>query len=270
MSPRHAAVTAGLHLETALAEAASAAASGRAGEGTALVAGMDEVGRGAMAGPVVVGAVAVPVPAADQPPPVRDSKALTDRRRRLLVPQIRDWAAAVGLGEASPAEIDEHGLSTALALAGRRAWAALCRAVEDEPVALILDGRDDWLSRGAGSPAVQAVGGPVPPRPQMVVKAEDQAATVAGASIVAKVYRDDLMIALHEEFPAYGWAGNKGYGSAGHREALERYGAVDHHRRSWALPVRRVEEPTLFGEERLWAPPQDTDPPREGGHTHGR
>lgn len=249
MSPRRPAVTAGLHLESALAEA-----HGAADGAPLLVAGIDEVGRGAMAGPAVVGAVAVWVPTAEEPPPVRDSKAVTDRRRRLLVPEVIEWAAAVGIGEASPAEIDEHGLSTALALAGRRAWSVLCRNAGAEPVALILDGRDDWLTRGAGREVVEDVPGPVPPVPQMVVKAEDQAATVAGASITAKVYRDDLMIALHEEFPAYGWAGNKGYGSAGHRAAIEQDGAVVHHRRSWALPVRRVEEPPLFA----WG--EDTGP----------
>ena len=255
MSPRRPVITAGLHLESALAQTRGATA-----QTPLLVAGMDEVGRGAMAGPAVVGAVAVWVPTDEAPPPVRDSKALTDRRRRILVPEVVDWAAAVGIGEASPAEIDEHGLSTALALAGRRAWSVLYRNAGAEPVALILDGRDDWLTRGTGREVVDEVPGPVPPIPQMVVKAEDQAATVAGASITAKVYRDDLMIALHEEFPAYGWAGNKGYGSAEHRAAIEQDGAVVHHRRSWALPVRRVEEPALFA----WGEDTGPDDGREG------
>lgn len=255
MSPRNPAVTAGLHLESALAEAC-----GGTEDSPMLVAGMDEVGRGAMAGPAVVGAVAVWVPTEEEPPALRDSKALTDRRRRLLVPEVIDWAAAVGIGEASPAEIDEHGLSTALALAGRRAWSVLCGNAGAEPAALILDGRDDWLTRGAGRAVVEDVPGPVPPVPQMVVKAEDQAATVAGASITAKVYRDDLMIALHEEFPVYGWAANKGYGSAGHRAAIAQDGAVVHHRRSWVLPVRRAAEPPLFA----WGEEAGTEGGREG------
>lgn len=148
-------VRAGLDVEAGLAAPVLAAR----GVDRVLVAGMDEVGRGALAGPVVVGVCAVWLPAAGQIPAVRDSKALTDRRRRALVPQIEDWAAGVALGEASPAEIDAHGVSAALGLAGRRAWAALCAAVGQEPVALVLDGRDDWLSRSdpdAGPAPAQA------------------------------------------------------------------------------------------------------------------
>ena len=241
-SPRTA-VRAGLHLEVALAAEVAGDGSTSAPAGPWLVAGMDEVGRGALAGPVVVGACAAWAPASGTIPAVRDSKALTDRRRRALVPEITAWAAGVSLGEASPAEIDALGLSAALSLAGHRAWAGLCSALDAEPVALILDGRDDWLTRGAPVDAPA----PVPPVPRMVVRAEDQSATVAAASIAAKVGRDDTMMMLHAEHPAYGWSGNKGYGAAAHRAALQRLGATTHHRRSWNLGLPDGDPaPTLF------------------------
>lgn len=231
MSPRPPAVCAGLDVEASLAEAAIGPGA------SALVAGMDEVGRGALAGPVTVGVCAARVPALGVVPAVRDSKALTDRRRRALVPEIDAWAAGVALGEASPAEIDRLGITRALALAGCRAWAGLVAALGEEPVALILDGSDDWLRHARGGGMDDVVTGPVPPAPHMMVKAEDRCATVAAASIAAKVGRDDAMIALSAAHPAYGWAGNKGYGAAAHRSALVELGVTEHHRRSWNLGV---------------------------------
>lgn len=238
-------VRAGLDVEAGLAAPVLAAR----GADRVLVAGMDEVGRGALAGPVVVGVCAAWLPAAGQIPPVRDSKALTDRRRRALIPQIEDWAAGVALGEAGPAEIDALGISAALGLAGRRAWAALCAAVRQEPVALVLDGRDDWLSRSDPDAGPAPAPRPLPPVPTMLVRAEDRCATVAAASIAAKVARDDVMIALDAAHPGYGWAGNKGYGSAAHRAALAERGASEQHRRSWnlGLPGAPAQAPpTLF------------------------
>ncbi|MFJ3311969.1 ribonuclease HII [Micrococcus endophyticus] len=239
------AVRAGLDVEAGLAAPFLAAD----GTDRVLVAGMDEVGRGALAGPVVVGVCAAWLPAEGEIPAVRDSKALTDRRRRALVPEIRAWAAAVALGEANPAEIDALGISAALGLAGRRAWAAVCAAAGQEPVALVLDGRDDWLTRSDPDAGPAPAPRPVPPVPTMLVKAEDRCATVAAASIAAKVARDDTMIALHADHPAYGWAGNKGYGAAAHRAAILDHGAGEHHRRSWSLglPAAPADEPpTLF------------------------
>lgn len=239
------AVRAGLHLEAELAAGLPDAGGREPADGPVLVAGMDEVGRGALAGPVVVGACAAWIPDAGGVPAVRDSKALSDARRRALVPEISAWAAAVCLGEASPAEIDRMGITAALGLAGRRAWAELCTALGQEPVGLILDGRDDWLTRAVAD-GEAALPVPAPPVPRMVVRAEDQSATVAAASIVAKVGRDDTMIALHAAHPAYGWAGNKGYGAQGHRDALRELGATEHHRRSWNLGLPEDAAPTLF------------------------
>lgn len=218
-------------------------------DGSGLVAGMDEVGRGALAGPVSVGVVVVrlgpddaataagtdvagqePVPAH---PAVRDSKALSPARREALVAQIRDWAAAAAVGHASPAEIDELGLSVALGVAGRRAWSQVVQSLGGRQPALVLDGRDDWLSR---VPARWCAGLAEPPsRVVMQVKADAGCVSVAAASILAKVERDRLMGELDERFPGYGWAGNKGYGSAGHRRALVEQGITVHHRRSWRL-----------------------------------
>lgn len=248
---RGSAVRAGLDVEAALAAPFLTAH----GAERVLVAGMDEVGRGALAGPVVVGVCAAWLPAAGEVPAVRDSKALTDRRRRALVPEIQAWAAAVALGEAGPAEIDALGISAALGLAGRRAWAAVCAAVGEEPVALVLDGRDDWLTRSDPDAGPAPAPRPLPPTPRMLVRAEDRCATVAAASIVAKVARDDTMLALHASHPVYGWAGNKGYGAAAHRAAILEHGAGEQHRRSWNLglppaapvaPVAPYEPPTLF------------------------
>ncbi|MDY6054303.1 ribonuclease HII [Micrococcus sp.] len=233
----------GLDLERSLAEARAP------GEQDVFVAGMDEVGRGALAGPVVVGVAAARLPAEGEIPPVRDSKALSDARRRALVPQIHAWAAAACIGEATAAEVDRWGVTAALALAGRRAWEQLCSLLPREPVALVLDGSDDWTRHARRGGAVAEGPGPVPPVPTMVVKAEDRCATVAAASIVAKVHRDDLMIALHAQHPAYGWDRNKGYGAAVHREAIARVGPSPHHRLSWNLgvPAAPVQTPTLFG-----------------------
>lgn len=252
MSPRGPAVRAGLDVEAALA----AEALGVPGEpaAPALVAGMDEVGRGALAGPVVVGVCAARVPAEGPIPAVRDSKAITDRRRRVLVPEIREWAAGHALGEAGPDEVDRHGITGALALAGARAWAALVAGLGEAPVALVLDGSDDWLRHARTGSVAGLVPGPMPPVPHLMVKAEDRCATVAAASILAKVGRDDTMTALDAENPAYGWAGNKGYGAAAHRRAILELGATEHHRRSWNLGLPAPAEavpaedapPTLF------------------------
>lgn len=261
MSP--AAVRAGLDVEARLAEDVRASGAAAPGE-RVLLAGMDEVGRGALAGPVVVGLAAVWLPDAGPIPPVRDSKALSDARRRALVPQIHAWAAGACLGEAGPEEVDRWGITGALALAGRRAWATLCAHVGAVPAALILDGSDDWTRHARTGPLADAVDGPAMPAPHMRVKAEDTCATVAAASIVAKVGRDDMMVALAADHPVYGWEGNKGYGAAAHRRALLEHGISPHHRRSWnlgvpgAAPVRGGAEP---GPARPTATAQDAGPP---------
>lgn len=240
--------------------------------GARYVAGMDEVGRGALAGPASVGVVvldtarwlgsgddAAPAdyiapthdaaPAADAAPAgeaaataaarpwegVRDSKVLSPARRAALAPTIPAWAAASAVGHAEPREIDAVGINAALRLAGLRALASVRE--NGVPVdALILDGSYNWLDV---PPVLGQDEDPValPPLVRTLVKADALCVSVAAASIVAKVERDTLMAELDAQFPAYGWAGNKGYGSAGHREALTRYGSTPHHRVSWNLGI---------------------------------
>ena len=209
--------------------------------GHALVAGVDEVGRGSLAGPVSVGVLVVDAATRTAPTGLRDSKLLTPAAREALAPRVRRWAVASAVGHAEPGEIDAVGIVAALRLAGRRALAQLPVL----PDLVILDGNHDWLSDprepslldaldGLGDPAA---GLPCPaPAVTTRVKADVTCAAVAGASVLAKTTRDALMTARHEEFPHYGWAGNKGYSAPDHLEALAAHGACPQHRRSWRLP----------------------------------
>lgn len=192
--------------------------------GATVVIGVDEVGRGAIAGSVAVGACAV-VATTDAPPErLRDSKLLSPARRAEVEPQVRAWAAAVAVGEAEPSEIDAHGIVAALGRAGRRALIALHEAgVPIAAATVLLDGSHDWLT-----PALSR-----PTRIVTRVKADRDCASVAGASVIAKQHRDALMIADHERWPHYGWAGNKGYGSAEHMAAVAAHGPSPRHRVTW-------------------------------------
>ncbi|WP_432488909.1 ribonuclease HII [Kineococcus sp. SYSU DK018] len=206
----------------------------RAGHG--LVAGVDEVGRGALAGPVSVGVLVVGPHTPAAPRGLRDSKLLTPAAREALVPALRDWAAAWAVGHAEPAEIDALGITAALRLAGRRALAQLA----EPPAAVLLDGSHDWLSDppgqalpGLGEPVLPCAAPPVTTR----VKADTTCAAVAGASVLAKTARDALMARRHEEHPHYGWAANKGYGAPEHLAAVAEHGRCSQHRLSWRLPA---------------------------------
>lgn len=197
--------------------------------GHAVVAGSDEVGRGPLAGPVTVGVVSVDASTGRPPPGLRDSKLLSPPAREALVPRIGAWAVACAVGHASAAEIDELGIMRALRLAGERALAAL--AVP--PDLVLLDGNYDWYRRPpptARSPLAEG-----PSRVELRVKADLACASVAAASVVAKVARDRLMEELAAAYPAYGWHANKGYGTADHLVALRALGPCAEHRRSWRL-----------------------------------
>lgn len=214
-------------------------------EGRRFVAGMDEVGRGALAGPVSVGAVLVDAQCGEPPVGLTDSKLLSSTKRVGLCEPVRQWACASGVGHASPAEIDAHGIVVALRLAGQR---ALMRALDEAslplPDLIILDGVHDWLTE-SHSDLLSALSetpvdgqwraaGHLTPPVRMQVKADMSCAVVAAASVLAKVERDALMVAQKD--PGYGWASNKGYASAAHVEGLRRLGASGFHRRSWKLP----------------------------------
>lgn len=224
-----------LDLELALAA--------RCGPGRRLVVGLDEVGRGALAGPVAMGACALEivdgrVPAL--PEGVRDSKKLTPRRREALVEPILEAVHAGAVGWASPAEIDEIGIVGALTRAGLRALGGL----GIEPDAILLDGDADVLSAALVRPDRPA------PLVELRVAADRDCASVSAASVLAKVARDAHMVELDGLAPDYCWASNKGYGSAAHREAIDRLGTHEHHRRSWrlgSLPAAPVAPLTAVG-----------------------
>jgi ribonuclease HII len=213
-----------------------------AAQGYTLVAGCDEVGRGALAGPVSVGVVVIDAATAAELPGVKDSKLLRGPVRQALVPAIQEWAQAYAVGHASAAEIDAVGLMSALRLAGTRALAAV--AAELLPGYVILDGNHDWLSVPVqpeilfAGPAVEPAAGPAI-GPAMTVrtriKADMTCLSVAAASVLAKVERDAMMVELAQQFPQFGWDGNKGYATAGHRAAIAGHGATDFHRRTWRL-----------------------------------
>jgi ribonuclease HII len=145
-------------------------------------------------------------------------------RRAEVEPLVRAWAAAVAVGEAEPSEIDTHGIVAALGMAARRGLIALHEAGIDVAAStVLLDGSHDWLTPALSSP----------PRIVTRVKADRDCASVAGASVVAKQHRDALMVADHDEWPFYGWSGNKGYGSPEHLAAVAEHGASPRHRVTW-------------------------------------
>lgn len=195
--------------------------------GTRCIIGVDEVGRGAIAGPVVVGAALIR--SADPfPSGLRDSKLLTAKRREALVEPVREWVVAVETGEATAAEIDEFGIVPALSRAAERAIARLQIAGHDvSGGTILLDGTHNWL-KGALVPAIDVL---------VRAKADRDCAVVAAASVEAKVYRDNLMVAAAGNDDFYGWASNKGYGSSGHFEAIATHGLTPLHRASWISSV---------------------------------
>lgn len=219
--------------------------------GYLLVAGVDEVGRGALAGPVSVGVVLVDGSVRSATPGLRDSKLLTPRAREELLPKLGRWPLAWAVGHAEAAEIDEFGIIAGMRLAAGRAFAQL----PARPDVAILDGPHNYL-RDPGSVddsqlSLFDVPGPagdglVDHRPPVVItkiKADLTCSTVAAASVLAKVTRDRLMVARARSAPGYQWQENKGYASAEHVAALRSLGPSLQHRRSWRLPCSGVARP---------------------------
>jgi len=206
---------------------------------------MDEVGRGALAGPVSVGVVAVDARCRSAPSGVKDSKLLTRAAREALVPRIQRWALGWAVGHASAEEIDRFGIMTGLRLAGERALSA-CGVSAD---LVLLDGNHDWLTHPTrvglfaaaeldgewGSGSAPSGGATSAPPVRTMIKADLSCSSVAGASVLAKVTRDAQMVAWHETYPAYRWNVNKGYAAPEHLEALREHGPCEQHRRSWNL-----------------------------------
>lgn len=202
-------------------------------DGHRVLAGMDEVGRGALAGPVTVGVVVIDEACRSAPTGVRDSKLLTPAARERLAPRIERWCVSHSVGHASPEEIDRVGIIAALRMAGTRALASL----DVVPDLVVLDGNHDWLTApGEVGLFAFAGDGPVTPPVTTMIKADLKCSSVAAASVLAKVTRDRLMVELAGEHPAYGWEENKGYAAPGHLAALEENGPCPRHRRSWRLP----------------------------------
>jgi ribonuclease HII len=189
-------------------------------DGVRVVAGMDEVGRGAIAGPVTIGVVAVNSDVAEMPMGLRDSKLMTPKRREAMVSTVQQWSLGWATGSATSQEIDAFGIMSALGLAASRALQAL----SIQPDVVILDGNTSFLLEEEGGPRVVTR-----------VKADQDVACVAAASVIAKVERDALMTQLHEQFPHYGWSSNKGYGAKVHTDAIATHGLCDFHRKSWNL-----------------------------------
>jgi ribonuclease HII len=189
------------------------------------VAGIDEAGRGAWAGPVTVAAVTLPTDRLERP--YRDSKTLSPARRARLAEEIKLEAFAWAIEFALASEVDKFGVLEATKRASLRAIARL----EPSPDALVTD----YLRLATDLPLLAPA------------KADSSSYSVAAASILAKTARDAIMIAMDLEHPGYGFAKHKGYGAQAHAQALERFGVCDQHRRSFA-PIRRALEaqPRLF------------------------
>jgi ribonuclease HII len=222
-----------LHLEARLAE-----------QGHDLIVGFDEVGRGALAGPVMVGAAAIwarDLPDMGIPDGVADSKLLTARKREAMFDGLRRWCAADAVGQASNTEIDEWGISYALGIAALRALNDVERQLGDEladgsSVGAILDGPNDYITKVRDT--FDAPHPRVPAQVVTAVRADQHCASVSAASVIAKVTRDRLMVSIAQGNPLYqpyGWAHNKGYGSAQHRAAIARLGPTSLHRVTWHL-----------------------------------
>ena len=181
------------------------------------IAGIDEVGRGPLAGPVMAAAVILNRECI--PEGLNDSKKITIRTREKLFDRVMEFAVT-GIGEASVEEIDKFNIRRATHLAMARAITAL----GEKPAFAIVDGND--------APALEC---PC----NTIVGGDGRSASIAAASIIAKVTRDRKMMRLHEEFPGYGWRTNMGYGTKAHIEGMKMLGITPHHRKSFA-PVYQM------------------------------
>ena len=187
-----------------------------AGARSLLIAGVDEVGRGAWAGPVVVCAAVARAGFPEPPGGLTDSKRLTAKRRAELAAELPGWVEAYAIGSASHEEIDALGMTAALRLAATRALAAL----PVRPDVVLLDGKHDYIGR--------------PYRVRTAVKADLRSVSVAAASVIAKVTRDRLMAEVGQEHPDFAFGDNAGYPAPAHQRALAALGPTPCHRLSWA------------------------------------
>lgn len=190
--------------------------------GASLVVGFDEVGKGAWAGPLIVGAAVLPQDAEGHPTiaSVRDSKALTEKRREAMFGDLARACVTWAVGAASHEECDRLGMVAAQRLAAQRACAGL--HTDLSAAAAVLDGNWDFVSPHVGSVVTE-------------VKADSTVLSVAVASVLAKVSRDRMMREMARDYPLWNFETNKGYPCAKHRRALQGYGPSAVHRTSWAF-----------------------------------
>jgi ribonuclease HII len=195
------------------------------------VIGIDEVGRGCIAGVVAVGAVLIDLEnITDWPKQLKDSKLLSPKARTSIFDEVAAWGLAWSVGFATVQEIEQQGIIPSLGLAASRALTEIAnhhaRALADYPTVIILDGNQDYLG-------TKAMGF----RVQTKIKADQDCVSVAAASVLAKVTRDKLMVELSETYSVFGLASNKGYASADHIKALKEHGPSPIHRLSWLTKI---------------------------------
>lgn len=209
------------------------------GEGHRFVVGVDEVGKGAWAGPLCVGmAVIAREPTLDDPPGVRDSKAISEKKREAMFDTVAAWCTAWSVGCATHAECDDLGMAKAQRLATQRALDTLSTSLGGVPDAAVVDGSWDFVS-------------PMIDRVDMRVKGDTKSLSIAAASILAKVSRDRLMRAVASDYPMWNFESNKGYPCHWHRSALQAYGPSAIHRRSWAFMDSFVPWPGVVRRSRV-------------------
>jgi ribonuclease HII len=203
------------------------------------VIGIDEVGRGAVAGPVAVGAFVLDLKTLDVgkiPTKLQDSKLMTEKSREAVYEELTTWQPGFAVGMVDAKDIDTHGIVSALSQSAVRALKQLAeldeikQALTDNQVHILLDGTHNWLEN-----VVSRI--PVTVR----AKADRDCVSVAAAACIAKVTRDRLMVKLAEEYPMYQLDGHKGYASASHIDALRLHGPSEIHRVSWLTKILRGE-----------------------------
>ena len=195
-----------------------------------IIAGIDEAGRGPLAGSVTAACVILDL-AKEPLEGLDDSKKLTDKRRRFLAKEIRKNALAYGIGTATPSEIDERNILIATFMAMERALVAVQQKIET--IGLVLIDGNQCLPQYTKAQ-------------KYVIKGDGKSSSIAAASILAKVARDDECLALEEVYPGYGFAKHKGYGTAEHREAIEALGPCKAHRKSFLSKLSQQTELSLF------------------------
>ena len=213
-------------------------------QGVRFIIGMDEVGRGAIAGPVAVGVALLD--SLDEraqeawPTNLKDSKLLSEKARNEILLPVQGWVSGYAVGMATASEIDSKGIVQALALSAGRALddllgdASLRQAIAKDGAIIILDGSHNWLgAKASGIPVI------------VRTKADRDCVSVAAASVISKVERDNLMIELAAEHREYGFEGHKGYASEAHILAIRTIGPSGEHRHTWLTKILGDGQPSF-------------------------